>query len=90
MHNELFENESIPKAYMKMALPVVMGMVITLVYPQALQTLCRQGVVFLPMIILLSSFLGLNGIIATQFISDLLTTVIAFILLKCNILNENR
>ncbi len=51
---------------------------------------CRQGVVFLPMIILLSSFLGLKGIIAAQFISDLLTTVIAFILLKCNILNENR
>ena len=32
MQNELFENAPIPKAYMKMALPVVMGMVVTLVY----------------------------------------------------------
>ena len=32
MQNDLFEKEAIPKAYMKMALPVVMGMVVTLVY----------------------------------------------------------
>ena len=32
MQNELFEKTPIPKAYMKMALPVVMGMVVTLIY----------------------------------------------------------
>ncbi len=32
MENELFERAPIPKAYMKMALPVVMGMIVTLVY----------------------------------------------------------
>lgn len=32
MENELFEKAPIPKAYMKMALPVVMGMIVTLVY----------------------------------------------------------
>ena len=32
MENELFEKAPIPKAYMKMALPVVMGMIVTLIY----------------------------------------------------------
>lgn len=32
MQNELFEKMPIPKAYMKMALPVVMGMIVTLIY----------------------------------------------------------
>ena len=32
MQNELFEKAPIPKAYMKMALPVVMGMIVTLIY----------------------------------------------------------
>ena len=32
MENELFERAPIPKAYMNMALPVVMGMLVTLVY----------------------------------------------------------
>jgi len=32
MENELFENTPIPRAYMKLALPVVFSMVITLVY----------------------------------------------------------
>ena len=32
MGNDLFEKAPIPKAYMKMALPVVMGMIVTLVY----------------------------------------------------------
>jgi len=32
MENELFERAPISKAYMKMELPVVMGMIVTLVY----------------------------------------------------------
>ena len=32
MENELFESAPIPRAYMKMALPVVMGMIVTLIY----------------------------------------------------------
>ena len=32
MENELFENTSVPKAYMKLALPVVMSMIVSLIY----------------------------------------------------------
>ena len=32
MENELFEHAPVPKAYFTMALPVVMGMVVNLVY----------------------------------------------------------
>lgn len=43
---------------------------------------CRQGLVFLPAIIVLSSVLGLNGVIAAQFTADIVTTVVAFGLFK--------
>ena len=32
MENELFEQTSVPKAYMKLAFPVVMSMMVSLVY----------------------------------------------------------
>ena len=32
MENELFEKAPVPKAYFTMALPVVMGMVVSLIY----------------------------------------------------------
>ena len=32
MQNELFESASVPKAYMKLALPVVLSMMVSLVY----------------------------------------------------------
>ncbi len=43
---------------------------------------CRQGIVFLPVIILLSIAAGLNGVIATQFVSDIITTAVALVLFK--------
>lgn len=36
----------------------------------------RQGIVFIPIILLLPKFMGLNGIIYAQAISDLITTII--------------
>ncbi|UTC67849.1 MULTISPECIES: MATE family efflux transporter [unclassified Treponema] len=36
----------------------------------------RQGIVFIPIILLLPKFMGLNGVIYAQAISDLLTTII--------------
>ena len=36
----------------------------------------RQGIVFIPIILILPKFIGLNGIIYAQAISDLLTTII--------------
>ncbi len=32
MQNELFESAAVPKAYMKLALPVVLSMMVSLVY----------------------------------------------------------
>ena len=37
----------------------------------------RQGIVFIPIILLLPKFMGLNGVIYAQTISDLITTIIA-------------
>ena len=41
---------------------------------------CRQGIVFLPVIFVLSNFFGLWGVMAAQFTSDVITTVVAFFL----------
>ncbi|MCR4757747.1 MAG: MATE family efflux transporter [Butyrivibrio sp.] len=43
---------------------------------------CRQGIVFLPVMIVLSLMIGLNGVISAQFVSDIFTTVVAFVLFK--------
>lgn len=43
---------------------------------------CRQGIVFLPVIFLLSKVLGFQGVLLSQFVSDVITTVVAFSLLK--------
>lgn len=51
---------------------------------------CRQGIVFLPAIIILSSALGLNGVIAAQFTADIVTTVVAFGLFKALVWKEIR
>lgn len=41
---------------------------------------CRQGIVFLPVILVLSSLIGFNGVIMAQFVADIFTTVVAFYL----------
>ena len=43
---------------------------------------CRQGIVFLPVIFILSATMGFAGVIRAQFVSDIVTTVVAFILFK--------
>ncbi|SFD08813.1 MATE family efflux transporter [Butyrivibrio sp. YAB3001] len=43
---------------------------------------CRQGIVFLPVIFIMSKIAGLNGVIMSQCISDMITVVVAFILFK--------
>ena len=49
---------------------------------------CRQGIVFLPVIITLSMIAGLKGVIAAQFVSDIITTAIALILFKAFLWKE--
>jgi putative MATE family efflux protein len=39
-------------------------------------SICRQGIVFIPVIVILPKFMGLNGVIYAQAISDLLTTLV--------------
>lgn len=39
----------------------------------------RQGIVFIPIILLLPKFMGLNGVIYAQTISDLITTIITIL-----------
>ena len=49
---------------------------------------CRQGIVFLPVIIVLSSAFGLFGVMFSQFASDIITTVVAFILFRIYLWKE--
>ncbi|KAJ50253.1 putative MATE family efflux protein [Clostridium tetanomorphum] len=50
-------------------------------------TMGRQGIFFIPVILTLPSIMGLNGVIYTQAIADLLTTILTFIF-AYNIKNE--
>ena len=52
--------------------------------------LARNGIVFIPMILILPTFLGLDGVIITQPLADLITFVIGLIMLirELRILNE--
>ena len=36
----------------------------------------RQGIIFIPIILLFPKFMGLNGVIYAQTVSDLITTII--------------
>ncbi len=47
------------------------------VAPATFLASCRQGIFFIPLIVVLPSYLGLTGILATQAISDLLTFVVS-------------
>ncbi|MBC2575579.1 MATE family efflux transporter [Peptostreptococcus canis] len=38
--------------------------------------ICRQGIIFIPVIIILPEFMGLNGVMYAQTVSDFLTTLI--------------
>lgn len=49
---------------------------------------CRQGIIFLPVIIILSSISGFDGVIRAQFIADLGTTIIAFIIFRITLWKE--
>lgn len=49
---------------------------------------CRQGIVFFPALVILSGLLGLQGVITAQFISDIITTAIAFILFRIFLAKE--
>ena len=40
---------------------------------------CRQGIMFIPVILLLPTILGLTGIIYSQAVADLFTTIVTII-----------
>lgn len=41
--------------------------------------ICRQGIMFMPVILILSGILGLNGVIWAQAVADILTTLVTII-----------
>ena len=41
--------------------------------------ICRQGIMFIPVILLLPMVFGLNGVMYAQAVADLLTTVVTVI-----------
>ncbi|AGX43152.1 MATE family efflux transporter [Clostridium saccharobutylicum] len=42
-------------------------------------SICRQGIMFIPVILILPSLIGFNGVIYSQAIADLLTTILTII-----------
>ena len=54
--------------------------------PSLILTICRQGLVFVPMVFLLNAVFGLNGVIFAQGVADyvsiILSTVICFAILR--------
>ncbi|ERK28929.1 MATE family efflux transporter [Clostridium intestinale] len=56
-------------------------------------TLSRQLIVFIPVLIITSRFFGVNAVIGSQVISDVIVTIIAFLLYKnfisSNLVNKN-
>ena len=49
---------------------------------------CRQGIVFLPVMIIMSRIMGLTGVISAQFVADIVTTLVAFVLFRIFLWNE--
>ena len=43
-------------------------------------SICRQGIMFIPVILILPNLIGFNGVIYSQAIADVLTTVLTVIL----------
>ena len=48
--------------------------------PSLLLTLCRQGLVFVPMVFLLNMLFGLNGVIFAQSVADYVSIVISSVI----------
>ena len=42
-------------------------------------SICRQGIMFIPVILILPSLIGFNGVIYSQAIADVLTTILTVI-----------
>ncbi len=51
---------------------------------------CRQGIVYLPIIIICSTLLGMQGVVMSQALSDVVTTVVAFIIFFNGLYKEIR
>ena len=51
---------------------------------------CRQGIIYLPVIMITSKIFGLNGVISAQVISDIFTTVVAFFIFSNSLLKDIR
>ena len=84
MTDEMLAKAPVPKAYMAMALPVVMGMVLICTFqaagkslPSLFLSLCRQGIVYAVALAILPALFGLPGVLASQLAADVVTVVAA-------------
>lgn len=58
--------------------------------PALLLSICRQGAVYAAVMAIASSMFGYYGVISAQLVTDLVTTVIAFVLFRMFLLGEIR
>ena len=99
MNNEeritMLREMPIPQLLIKMGLPTMIGMLVTGLYSIVdacfvgglILSIGRQGLFFVPVILLLPHYIGLNGVIFAQPIADVFT-LIAIIILATKINHE--
>lgn len=58
------------------------------VIPALVMSLSRQGIIYVVVLVLASSLLGYNGILFTQVIADVISTIVGLLLLKLTLARE--
>ncbi len=77
--DSLFDTKHLYSGYFKMAFPVVLGLVITLIYNLADTFFIAQIAALLVCV----KFFGYNGVLMGQAAADVVSAVIAVVLLLC-------
>lgn len=57
--------------------------------PSFIVSVCRQGIIYIPMVFILGGILGMNGLVWTQPVADILSLLIVVILLFCQLKNKD-
>ena len=57
--------------------------------PSFIVSVCRQGIIYIPMVFVLGGILGVNGLVWAQPVADILSLLLVVILLLCQLKKKN-
>ena len=57
--------------------------------PSFIVSVCRQGIIYIPMVFILGRILGVNGLVLAQPIADILSLLLVVILLLYQLKKKN-